>query len=75
MTQLLLFNVTNGLIIGAFYVLMALGLSLIGVDRKSVRQPPPPDNPLQSLINIRKIPSGMPSPTLAPQLFRAVLWR
>jgi branched-chain amino acid transport system permease protein len=29
MTQLLLFNVANGLIIGAFYVLMALGLSLI----------------------------------------------
>ncbi len=29
MTQLLLFNATNGLIIGAFYVLMALGLSLI----------------------------------------------
>src|SRR5262249_16101270 len=29
MTQLLLFNVTNGLIIGAFYVRMALGLSLI----------------------------------------------
>jgi branched-chain amino acid transport system permease protein len=29
MTQLLVFNVTNGLIIGAFYVLMALGLSLI----------------------------------------------
>jgi len=29
MTQLLLFNVTNGLIICAFYVLMALGLSLI----------------------------------------------
>jgi branched-chain amino acid transport system permease protein len=29
MTQLLLFNVTNGLIIGTFYVLMALGLSLI----------------------------------------------
>ena len=29
MSQLLLFNVTNGLIIGAFYVLMALGLSLI----------------------------------------------
>src|ERR1700751_741683 len=28
MTQVLLFNVTNGLIIGAFYVLMALGLSL-----------------------------------------------
>jgi branched-chain amino acid transport system permease protein len=28
-TQLLIFNVTNGLIIGAFYVLMALGLSLI----------------------------------------------
>jgi branched-chain amino acid transport system permease protein len=27
--QLVLFNVTNGLIIGAFYVLMALGLSLI----------------------------------------------
>lgn len=29
MTELLIFNVTNGLIIGAFYVLMALGLSLI----------------------------------------------
>ncbi|MDE2229646.1 MAG: branched-chain amino acid ABC transporter permease [Alphaproteobacteria bacterium] len=29
MTQLILFNVTNGLIIGAFYVLMAIGLSLI----------------------------------------------
>src|SRR6516164_274863 len=29
MTQLLLFNVTNGLIIGAFYALMAIGLSLI----------------------------------------------
>ena len=29
MTQLLLFNITNGLIVGAFYVLMALGLSLI----------------------------------------------
>jgi len=29
MTQLLLLNITNGLIIGAFYVLMALGLSLI----------------------------------------------
>jgi branched-chain amino acid transport system permease protein len=29
MTQLILFNVTNGLIIGAFYVLMALGLALI----------------------------------------------
>jgi branched-chain amino acid transport system permease protein len=29
MTQLLLFNVLNGLIIGAFYALMALGLSLI----------------------------------------------
>ncbi len=29
MSQLVLFNVTNGLIIGAFYVLMALGLSLI----------------------------------------------
>ena len=29
MTQLILFNVANGLIIGAFYVLMALGLSLI----------------------------------------------
>ncbi len=29
MSQLILFNVTNGLIIGAFYVLMALGLSLI----------------------------------------------
>jgi branched-chain amino acid transport system permease protein len=29
MAQLLLFNITNGLIIGAFYALMALGLSLI----------------------------------------------
>src|SRR5438270_12880199 len=29
MAQLLLFNIPNGLIIGAFYVLMALGLSLI----------------------------------------------
>jgi branched-chain amino acid transport system permease protein len=29
MLQLVLYNVTNGLIIGAFYVLMALGLSLI----------------------------------------------
>src|ERR1700753_2015738 len=29
MTLLLLFNITNGLIVGAFYVLMALGLSLI----------------------------------------------
>src|SRR5437879_8267899 len=29
MTQLLLFNVTNELIIGAFYVMMALGFSLI----------------------------------------------
>jgi branched-chain amino acid transport system permease protein len=29
MWDLILFNVTNGLIIGAFYVLMALGLSLI----------------------------------------------
>jgi branched-chain amino acid transport system permease protein len=29
MTQLILYNVTNGLIIGAFYVLMALGLALI----------------------------------------------
>jgi len=29
MSQLILFNVTNGFIIGAFYVLMALGLSLI----------------------------------------------
>ena len=29
MTTLILFNITNGLIIGAFYVLMALGLSLI----------------------------------------------
>src|SRR3954454_24316412 len=29
MTQLILFNITNGLIIGAFYVLMELGLSLI----------------------------------------------
>ncbi|HUC62990.1 MAG TPA: branched-chain amino acid ABC transporter permease [Alphaproteobacteria bacterium] len=29
MTQLILFNVINGLIVGAFYALMALGLSLI----------------------------------------------
>src|SRR5271154_2185006 len=29
MSLLLLFNITNGLIVGAFYVLMALGLSLI----------------------------------------------
>src|ERR1700747_1504929 len=29
MTLLLLFHITNGLIVGAFYVLMALGLSLI----------------------------------------------
>lgn len=29
MTQLILFNIFNGLIIGAFYALMALGLSLI----------------------------------------------
>src|SRR5258708_38918078 len=29
MTQLILYNTFNGLIIGAFYVLMALGLSLI----------------------------------------------
>jgi branched-chain amino acid transport system permease protein len=29
MTQLLLFNIVNGLIICAFYALMALGLSLI----------------------------------------------
>src|SRR5271154_3277716 len=29
MTQVILYNLTNGLIIGAFYVLMALGLSLI----------------------------------------------
>ena len=29
MLQLVMFNVTNGLIVGAFYVLMALGLSLI----------------------------------------------
>jgi len=29
MAQVILFNVTNGLIIGAFYVLMALGVSLI----------------------------------------------
>ena len=29
MTQLILFNLFNGLIIGAFYALMALGLSLI----------------------------------------------
>lgn len=29
MTQLLLFNVFNGLVVGAFYALMALGLSLI----------------------------------------------
>ena len=29
MTQVILFNVFNGLIVGAFYALMALGLSLI----------------------------------------------
>ena len=29
MLQLTFFNVTNGLIIGAFYALMAIGLSLI----------------------------------------------
>src|SRR3546814_18652640 len=29
MTELILFNVFNGLIVGAFYALMALGLSLI----------------------------------------------
>src|SRR5579859_4759946 len=29
MTQVILYNLTNGLIIGSFYVLMALGLSLI----------------------------------------------
>src|SRR5215469_2961019 len=29
MSQLLLFNIFNGLIVGAFYALMALGLSLI----------------------------------------------
>ena len=29
MTQLVLFNAFNGLIVGAFYALMALGLSLI----------------------------------------------
>ncbi len=29
MLQLVLFNVTNGLIIGAFYVLMALGVAMI----------------------------------------------
>jgi len=29
MLQVILFNITNGLIIGAFYVLMALGLSMI----------------------------------------------
>ena len=29
MTDLILYNVFNGLIIGAFYALMALGLSLI----------------------------------------------
>src|SRR6201987_780217 len=29
MTLLLLFNITNGLIVGAFYVLMALGLSFV----------------------------------------------
>src|SRR5579883_901668 len=29
MAQVILFNVTNGLIIGAFYVLMALGLAMI----------------------------------------------
>ena len=29
MLQLVLFNVTNGLIIGSFYVLMALGVAMI----------------------------------------------
>ena len=29
MAQLVLFNIVNGLIVGAFYALMALGLSLI----------------------------------------------
>jgi hypothetical protein len=29
MLQLIVFNITNGLIIGAFYALMAIGLSLI----------------------------------------------
>src|ERR1700691_4951905 len=29
MLQLIFFNITNGLIIGAFYALMAIGLSLI----------------------------------------------
>ena len=29
MLQLVLFNITNGLIIGAFYVLMALGVAMI----------------------------------------------
>src|SRR5271154_723981 len=29
MTQVLVFNIFNGLIVGAFYALMALGLSLI----------------------------------------------
>jgi branched-chain amino acid transport system permease protein len=29
MTQLIVFNIFNGLIIGAFYAMMALGLSLI----------------------------------------------
>ncbi len=29
MSQLILFNITNGLIVGAFYALMAIGLSLI----------------------------------------------
>src|SRR5947209_15872403 len=29
MSQLILFNVSNGLIVGVFYALMALGLSLI----------------------------------------------
>jgi ABC-type branched-subunit amino acid transport system permease subunit len=29
MTELILFNVFNGLIVGAFYALMALGLSMI----------------------------------------------
>src|SRR5580700_12091648 len=29
MTQVILFNIFNGLIVGAFYALMALGLSLI----------------------------------------------
>ena len=40
MLQLTFFNITNGLIIGAFYALMAIGLSLMAdaVTRRRKRQ-------------------------------------